>query len=431
MADRSARNAAYSAADYLLSPLLMIGAAPFLVARLGLAQYGIWMLVNALVGTAAVVPMGLGDATVKFVSSYRARGDGGGRGGGGGVHGVVRVVRSTLTVSALLGLLVAASAIASAPWLAGAVFKIASHDHDLAVRAIQLAGVGLVIRSIDSVFLATLRGYERYDLAAAVAMAVRIATIGGAVLLVTLGYGVVEILVCTLAVTLLGTLTQATLSRRLVQGLSLRPLLDRAALREVFGFGMYSWVQGLGGMIFSQVDVLLIGAILGSTQLAYYAVCVQLAQQVHALPAAAFSFLFPLVSGRSETSARSGLKALFGRYVAWNVLLAAALAAPLIFLGRPILTLWMGGEFAGHAYAVLAILALAYALISVNVVPHYTLLGLGQVRFVSLANLAGGVLSAIAVAALLPLIGLNGAGVGRLLYGPATTVNYVRAARSL
>src|SRR5205807_1118477 len=163
---------------------------------------------------------------------------------------------------ALLGLLVAASAIASAPWLAGAVFKIASHDHDLAVRAIQLAGVGLVIRSIDSVFLATLRGYERYDLAAAVAMAVRIATIGG--------------------------------------------------------------------------DVLLIGAILGSTQLAYYAVCVQLAQQVHALPAAAFSFLFPLVSGRSETSARSGLKALFGRYVAWNVLLAAALAAPLIFLGRPI-----------------------------------------------------------------------------------------------
>jgi len=425
VADRSARNAAYSAADYLLSPLLMIGAAPFLVARLGLAQYGIWMLVNALVGTAAVVPMGLGDATVKFVSSYRAPG------GGGGEHGVVRVVRSTLTVSALLGLLVAAIVITSAPWLAGAVFKIAAHDRDLAVRAIQLAGVGLVIRSIDSVFLSTLRGYERYDLAAGVAMAVRIATIGGAVLLVTLGYGVLAILLCTLAVTLSGTLTQATLSRRLVRGLSLRPLLDRAALHEVFGFGMYSWVQGLGGMIFSQVDVLLIGAILGSTQLAYYAVCVQLAQQVHALPAAAFSFLLPLVSSRSETSARSGLKALFGRYVAWNVLLAAALAAPLIFLGRPILTLWMGGEFAGHAYVVLAILALAYALISVNVVPHYTLLGLGQVRFVSLANLAGGVLSAIAVAALLPLIGLNGAGVGRLLYGPATTVNYVRAARSL
>src|SRR5437016_6599100 len=118
VADRSARNAAYSAADYLLSPLLMIGAAPFLVARLGLARYGIWMLVNALVGTAAVVPMGLGDATVKFVSSYRARGPG----GEGDEHSVVRVVRSTLTVSALLGLLVAAIVITAAPWLARAVF---------------------------------------------------------------------------------------------------------------------------------------------------------------------------------------------------------------------------------------------------------------------------------------------------------------------
>jgi O-antigen/teichoic acid export membrane protein len=340
-------------------------------------------------------------------------------------------VRSTLTVSTLLGLLVATVVIASAPWLADAVFKIASQDHDLAVRAIQLAGVGLAIRSVDSVFLSTLRGFERYDLTAGVAMAVRIATIGGAVLLVTLGYGVLEILLGTLAVTALGTLTQAALSRRIVAGLSLWPLLDRAALREVFGFGMYSWVQGLGGMIFGQVDLLLIGAILGSTQLAYYAVCVQLAQQIHGLPAAAFSFLFPLISSRYEANGRAGLKDLFNRYVTLNVLFAAVLAAPLILWGRPILTLWMGAEFATHAHVLLTILAAAYALLSINVVPHYTLLGLGQVRFVSIANLAAGVLSLLGVAALLPVIGLNGAAVGRLLYGPATTVNYVRAARSL
>jgi len=421
VADRSARNAAYSAADYLLAPLLMILAAPFLVSRLGLERYGIWMLANALVGTAAVFPLGLGDATVKFVSSYRGR---------GGEQGVVRVVRSTLTVSTLLGVVVAVIVIVSAPWLVDVVFKIASQDHALAVRAIQLAGVGLVIRSADSVFLSTLRGYERYDLTARVTMAVRIATIGAAVLLVAAGYGLVEILLSTITVGLAGTVAEIILARRLVAGLSLWPLLDRAALREVIGFGMYSWVQALGGMIFSQVDLLLIGAILGSTQLAYYAVCVQLAQQIHGLPAAAFAFLFPLISGRVE-SGRTGLKELFRRYVALNVVFAAVLAAPLIFWGRPILTLWMGAEFASHAFVLLAILAAAYALLSINVVPHNTLLGLGQVRFVSIANLAGGVLSLIGVAALLPVIGLNGAGIGRLLYGPVISLNYVRAARSL
>jgi len=422
VADRSARNAAYSAADYLLAPLLMILAAPFLVSRLGLDRYGIWVLANALVGTAAVVPLGLGDATVKFVSSYRGR---------GGTDGVIRVIRSTLTVSLLLGLLVAIVVIVSAPWLAEAVFKISAQDQALAARAIQIAGLGLVIRSVDSVFLSTLRAYERYDLAAGVAMAVRIANIAVAVLLVILGYGVLQILLGTLAVTSVGTLTQAVLSRRLVEGLSIRPLLDRAALREVFGFGIYSWVQGLGGMIFGQVDLLLIGAILGSRQLAYYAVCVQLAQQIHGLPAAAFAFLFPLISSRYEQTGRAGMHELFRRYMALNVVFAAVLAAPLILFGRPILSLWMGSDFASHAHALLAILAVAYALLSINVVPHYTLLGLGQVRFVSIANLAGGVLSLIGVAALLPVIGLNGAGVGRLLYGPVVSANCVRAMRSL
>ncbi len=422
MADRSARNAAYSAADYLLAPLLMILAAPFLVSRLGLDRYGIWVLANALVGTAAVVPVGLGDATVKFVSSYRGR---------GGTDGVIRVIRSTLTVSLILGALVAIVVIVSAPWLTEAVFKISSQDQELAARAIQIAGVALVTRSIDSVFLSTLRAYERYDLAAGVAMVVRIVNIATAVLLATLGYGVVQILLGTLAVTTAGTLTQAALCRRLVEGLSIRPLLDRAALREVLGFGMYSWVQGLGGMIFGQVDLLLIGAILGSRQLAYYAVCVQLAQQIHGLPAAVFAFLFPMISSRYEQTGRVGLHELFKRYMGLNVVFAAVLAAPLILFGRPILTLWMGSDFASHAHALLAILAVAYALLSINVVPHYTLLGLGQVRFVSIANLAAGVLSLIGVAVLLPVIGLNGAAVGRLLYGPVTTVNYARAARSL
>lgn len=419
---RSASNAAYSAADYLLSPLLMILAAPFLVSRLGLNQYGIWMLANALGGTAAVVSLGLGDATVKYVSGYRGK---------GAESAVVRVVRSTLTVSGLLGLLIAPIVVGAAPWIADSVFKIATKDHDVAAAAIRLAGIGLVIRSVDSVFLATLRAYERYDLTARVAMTVKIVTIGGAVLLVAAGYGLVEILLSTIVVSVAGVAAQVILSRRLVAGLSLWPLLDRAALRELFGFGMYSWAQGLGGMIFSQADFLLIGAILGSTQLAYYAVCVQLAQQIHGLPAAAFSFLFPLISSRYERNGRTGLKELFGRCVALNVVFAAVLAAPLVFWGRPILTLWMGREFASHAYVLLAILAVAYALLSINVVPHNTLLGLGQVRFVSIVNLAGGVLSLIGVAALLPVIGLNGAGVGRLLYGPVISVNYIRAARSL
>jgi O-antigen/teichoic acid export membrane protein len=420
-ARRSIRNAAYSVAEYLLSSLLMILAAPFLVSRLGVEHYGIWVLANALVGTAAVFPLALGDATIKYVSGYRGRNE----------QEVIRVVRSTLTLSVLLGAAVMLITLGTAPWLVQSVFKIATRDHRLAVEAIQLAAMILVLRSADSVFLSTLRGYERYDLTAKVAMAVRTATVGVAVVLVALGYGVVEILLATLTVSAAGAATQAILSRRLVEGLSFWPLLDRAALRKVFGFGMYSWIQGVGGVIFGQVYLLLIGALLGSAELTYYVVPVQLAQQIHALPAAAFSFVFPLVSNRYESKGRGGLRTLFLRCAFLNALAAAGLAIPLIFFSRPVLSLWMGTDFAAQADVLLAILAVAYAVLSINVVPHNTLLGLGQVRFVSMVNLAGGMLSVVGAAALLPLIGLNGAAVGQLLYGLAISVNYLRVARSL
>jgi hypothetical protein len=47
----SAGNAFYSVAEYIAQPLSMLLAAPFLVHRLGLNQYGIWMLVSAILGS--------------------------------------------------------------------------------------------------------------------------------------------------------------------------------------------------------------------------------------------------------------------------------------------------------------------------------------------------------------------------------------------
>src|ERR1035438_6753012 len=47
---RSLRNSSYSLADYLLLPVLWIVATPIFLRRLGVDQYGIWMLVNTVMG---------------------------------------------------------------------------------------------------------------------------------------------------------------------------------------------------------------------------------------------------------------------------------------------------------------------------------------------------------------------------------------------
>src|SRR5450759_3880972 len=111
---RSFRNASWNCADYMALPLLLLLATPFLVSHLGTQHFGIWMLVTALTGMMGVLNFGLGDATVKYVSAYRARND---------LQGVARVVRSTLTMYSLLGATTSVGIIAIAPLLVRHFFK--------------------------------------------------------------------------------------------------------------------------------------------------------------------------------------------------------------------------------------------------------------------------------------------------------------------
>jgi O-antigen/teichoic acid export membrane protein len=84
----------------------------------------------------------------------------------------------------------------------------------------------------------------------------------------------------------------------------------------------------------------------------------------------------------------------------------------------------MGADFAEHSYVLLRILAMGFFFLSLNVAPYFALLGLGKVRFVSIVNVAGGVVSLVATAMLTPIFGLAGAAAARLLYGTATTGSY-------
>lgn len=74
-----------------------------------------------------------------------------------------------------------------------------------------------------------------------------------------------------------------------------------------------------------------------------------------------------------------------------------------------------GGAFVDQAYRVLGLLAVAHMVLAINVVPHYTLLALGRVRFVSIVNIGSSILSLAAAAWLVSLPGLEGAAIGRRL----------------
>src|SRR5262249_16049554 len=161
--------------------------------------------------------------------------------------------------------------------------------------------------------------------------------------------------------------------------------------------------------IFGQADRLIVGAMLGSSAVAYYSVCTQVAQPVHGLVASAFNFLFPHLSTRHETGKSKHFRETLIVSVCLNVPLFVILLPPLVLCSKLLLTKWMGAPFAEQTWLPLTIVAGSYALVGLNVSGHYALMALGAVRYVMYVNLAAGIAMVAAIAFLAFHFGLTGA----------------------
>lgn len=414
---RTLRNGLHATAEYISQPLGMLLAAPYLLCHLGASQFGVWVLASAAVYSGNIVSSGFGDAAVKYVAMYRGRNDS---------AGIARIVRGMISINLVLGSLFAAALWFVAPY---AVAHIAHIDGNLQMTCLQSFRIGsllLVIRSIDSVFVSTLRAYECYSPAVRISVCSRIAILIAAILLVARDRGVVEIMLATLIISILAAVAQSFAVRTVAGSMLLLPSIHLETLALLADFGCFSWLQAVSAAAFGQADRLVIGVFLGAPAVATYALCAQAAQTIHGIVAAGFHALFPHLSSRLESEPLSNLRHIVGMAFETNLTLAALLGLPIIVFSRPILSLWMGPDFAREAWPILSILGGAFALFALNVTAHYTMLAIGQVRLVTVLNLIAGASMLLLMLFLTPKFGVVGTASARLLCGPITCLLYLR-----
>jgi O-antigen/teichoic acid export membrane protein len=208
--------------------------------------------------------------------------------------------------------------------------------------------------------------------------------------------------------------------RLLGRGL-LRLQWDRSHVARAFHFGKWTWAQSIGAALFATADRLLVGSMMGAAALAHYSVCVQLAQQVQTLPAAGAQVLLPRVS-RLESEG-THYRAMALRLTLGVGAIAGLAGLVLALLGQWLLQLWVGTAIADETSGTLPLLAVGYAVLGANVVPHYVLLGAGRARFVAVVNIAAGLLAILLAWLLVPTMGFAGAAIGRLCYALVISAN--------
>jgi O-antigen/teichoic acid export membrane protein len=403
------RNVFYSVLDYISQPAIMFVAAPVLLHSLGAQQYGTWMLVNAVAATVSGLGGGFGDGATKYISMYRGCDDG---------KGVVRSLLAILAVNSVLGLLSAAALAVFAPWMIAHAFPVEPALTQAAIAALRISAALLLVRFVEAVFTSALRGCEQYRPMVVISVMARVFALGAALLLSLNGYGLVPILWATLAIAIASMTGQAALASTVIDmSGSWRAVDLRKGVREVFAFGAFTWVKSTLGVLIGYGDRLLVAALLGTGSLAFYTLCNQLTQPMHALVASAFNFTFPSFSAQSASGRWSETKRSYQVAAAVAGLLVLAMAATLIVAAKLVLRLWLGAAAADQYHELLRAMAVGNGLLALSVVPHYAALALGRARALAFVNLAAGVLSLAAGYVLMQRFGLIGAGFAKITAG--------------
>jgi O-antigen/teichoic acid export membrane protein len=414
-------NAAYGVLDYAAHPVAMLLAAPTLLHHLGVAPYGVWVVATAAVSTGSIIASGFGDANIQYVAGVRAS----------DASALLRAVRSMMGINLVLG-----TAFALISWTLSPIAAQHLAVADLSLRttclwSLRIASLLMLVRTIESVCISTQRAFERYGAAVRISIAARLLTLAAAVVLTHFSLGVVSVMIATAILLVLGTVAQLARLQQLLGAISLLPVFDRKATSALFSFGIFSWLQAVSVVIFSQVDRLILGVSLGASAVAAYALCVQMAQPIYGIAASGLHFLFPYLSGRRMTVPLAVLKKPILKAFAVNLLLVFVGTAAALLFGKPLLKVWIGAEIARSATVVLAPIVWSFALLGLNVTAYYTLLALGHVRTVTLLNLVGGTVMLLGMVWLLPRFGVHGVAMARLSYGSIALLMYYPLARLL
>src|SRR5687768_6405582 len=378
---------------------------PFNVAHLGQSAYGLWILVASVTIYFSMFDMGYGVAQVKFAAKYRAQGD----------TTALNEIASTMfclfsgvgLFTVLLGILIS--------------FNL---DRFFPLTAEQVRTGQIVLLFITayvalgfpfSVFGGIVNGFQRQYLNGAVAFATAIivAVVNVAVLLA--GYGLPELVAATTGVRILSYLAYALNAYRVFPALRIRPkFFNRDRLREVTGFSVFILIIDLANKLNYSTDAIVIGAFMGTSAVAIWAVAQRLIEIVQRITDQLNAVLFPVVVDSSTVQRTDRLEKILVQVTRLSLGMVMPIATVLGLMARPLVMVWVGPQFS-ESVNVIYILSIVVALRVGNATSAVILKGSDLHKFLAIANLSMAVGNLVLSVLLVRVYGLIGVAIGTLI----------------
>jgi O-antigen/teichoic acid export membrane protein len=341
----------------------------FILGHVGPDDYGIYFFVAAIFGLFGFLDLGIGHSLVKFVAEYHAKDD---------KEKLNEVINTTFFIFLFIGFVGAMILFMIGTFLLN---YLVNDDIFLKAQAIMyLIGANFMFGMALSSLKGILAGLQRYDILALITFVVSLVNLSVTVLVLSWGGNIVDWLFFTTIAGSLGFVLTAWYIQRLAPHITISLYyLRRGMIKVLMDLSMSVFLLQVFVIVIYQTDKIVIGLLLNVTLITFYQAALTLYGIPSSLPSISLYAIIPAASELEATENLQALKKLFLRATKYVLAFCLALAVPLFFLSRDMLTLYLGDEY-GQYYIIVQILTISLFFDFNNYVATQILIGMNKIQ---------------------------------------------------
>ena len=360
--------------------LISFAFVPVYIKFLGIEAYGLIGFYTILQASMQILEFGLRPTLGREMGLFK--------GGGRSAEFIRNLLRSIEILWLFVGLIITSLMLATAPWLARHWVGENSMAPETISKAIQMMGVVISLKSLESMYSSTIFGLQRQVAGNALAVGLSAIRAFGAVGVLTLfSADIVSFFIWQGTVSIVSALTLRAVAWRFLPQTNTSARFSLQTLSSIKSFAL--GIAGTSVVVFllMQTDKILLSKILTLKEFAHYSLAVMMANALFMVGQPVVTAIYPRLAQLFGGKDHSLLAYTFHKGAQLLTVLVGSAAAVLFFYATAIVGLWTHDpEVASHTGAILSVLALGGLLNVLNWMPYQIQLASGWTSLALAAN---------------------------------------------
>lgn len=389
--------------------------APFLVGKLGVDRYGIWVLFGQIIGYMGLMDLGIRLAVTTYVAKYNAKNDPVKRN---------EIINSSLGLYTMIAIVIVLFAL-SFSFIIDHVFKIEPQLENEARLVFIIVHLTLATQLPANVFAGSISGMQRYDIANGISIVVTAIRTAIIVFVIQKYQNLVYLAIITFLFEQVKNGCFVFFSYRILKSLEFRfdlikPTKER--IKKISSFSLKTLLLTMTQRVIFGTDTIVIGALLSTAEVTYYVIGWNLVNYTRNIVMKLSHVLAPAASHNEASGIEGGVRDLMIFSIRSAIIVSLPIYLFLYFFGKYLIFLWMGKDF-GISYTVLCILLVA-DIANVIMAPAVNIvIGIGKHGRVAKLRVIEAILNIGLSIILVKKIGIVGVAIGTM--APALAINFL------